>query len=320
WYHFHSTVESFFEPAHALLYTGLFAAYAFTAIELWTMHGRGFRWPKTIPIGYRGTIIGLAICLAGGLGDMLKHSLWGFEEGFNALLSPTHMLIGAGMLLVVTGPIRSALLRKPQPSTWAGQIGLILSAASMMELVHWATQFVFLSEAERFNAPLNPDSIPHSTLTLLTLQYDKEGIGLLAVIVQSIIVAGFFLYFARRIRLVFGGFTLLMVTGNIFIAAADSNYPGQFAAVLLASVVCGSIADGFRLNPSGEFPRRWAVAAFLVPASYWAVMLCVLSVTAGGVWWSSDVISGSILFAGLAGLFLNAFSAAGTSDVWTRSP
>jgi hypothetical protein len=318
WYHFHSTVESFFEPAHTLLYAGLLAAYVFTAIELWSMHRRGFRDTKTIPIGYRGTAIGLVVCLAGGFCDMLKHSFWGFEQGFDALLSPTHMLIGAGMLLIITGPIRSTLLRKPQPSGWAGQIALILSAASIMELVHWATQFIFLSEPERFNAPLAPDSIPHSTLTLLTLQYDKEGIGLLAVIVQSIIVASFFLYFARRIRLVFGGFTVMLLVGNVFIAAADSNYGGQFVAVTIASLASGLIADTFRLDPTGERPRRWAAAAFLVPSVYWAVMLCVLALTMGGIWWSSDVITGSIFFAGLAGLFLNALSGSGTSDVWTR--
>jgi hypothetical protein len=317
WYHFHSTVETFFEPAHALLYTGLLAAYVFTAFELRAMQRRGWRWPQMVPLGYRGTMLGLVLTLAGGAADMLKHTFWGFEEGFNALLSPTHLLIGAGMVMIVTAPIRSALRTQPPPSTWAGQVGLILSAASMMELIHWATQFIFLSEAEAFNAPLAPYSIPHQTLTLLTLQYDKQGIGLLAVIVQSIIVAGFFLYVARRIRLVRGGFTLMFVVGNAFIAAADSNYAGQFFAVLVASLIAGGIADAFKLEPGCQ-PRRWATAAFVVPAAYWSVLLAVLALTMGGIWWSPDVVSGSILFAGLIGLFLNAFGAPGISELSTR--
>jgi hypothetical protein len=307
WYHFHSTVETFFEPAHALLYTGLLAAYVFTAFELRAMQRRGLRWPQMVPLGYSGTMLGLALTLAGGVTDMFKHAFWGFEEGFNALLSPTHLLIGVGMVMIVTGPIRSALRAQPRPSTWAGQIGLILCAASMMELIHWATQFIFLSEAEALNAPLPPYSIPHQTLTLLTLQYDKQGIGLLAVIVQSILVAGFFLYVARRIRLVPGGFTLLFLVGNIFIAAADSNYAGQFWSVVIASLIAGGIADAFKLEP-GRHPRKWATAAFAVPAGYWAAMLATLALTMGGIWWSPDVISGSIVFAGLIGLFLNAFA------------
>lgn len=308
WHHFHSTAETFFEPTHALLYAGLLAAYVFTAIALTSGRRRGHAWQLSLPIGYEATLAGLVVCLVGGLGDMAKHSLWGFEEGFNALLSPTHLAIGAGMLLIVSGPIRSALLRKPPPATLVAQLPLLLSGASMMELLHWGTQFVFLSEAERFNAPLSPASVPHWTLTLLTLQYDKEGIGLLAVIVQSIFVAGFFLYFARRIRLAFGAATVLLVVGNAFIAAADSNYAGQFVAVILASFVAGMLADAFQVDPIEQFSARWRAAAFAVPAAYWTTLLATLDVTMGGIWWSPDVLAGSVIFAGLVGLLLNALS------------
>jgi hypothetical protein len=44
----------------------------------------------------------------------------------------------------------------------------------------------------------------------------------------------------------------------------------------------------------------------------------VLALTMGGIWWSPDVISGSIVFAGLIGLFLNAFGAPGMSELWIR--
>ncbi|MGA7356841.1 MAG: hypothetical protein WBW76_15560 [Candidatus Cybelea sp.] len=308
WYHFHSTVETFFEPAHALLYAGLLAAYAFTAFAAVSGRRQGYPWRCVLPPGYETTVAGLVVCLAGGVSDMIKHSLWGFEEGFNALLSPTHLVIGAGMFLIIAGPIRSGLTRSQPPATLVGQLPLVLSAASMMELVHWGTQFIFMSAAERFNAPLSPASIPHSTLTLLTLQYDKQGIGLLAVIVQSILVTGFFLYLARRIRLAFGAALVLLVVGNAFIAAADSNFIGQFIAVLLASLVSGLIADLFRLDPKDQRSRRWSVASFIIPAAYWATMLSMLGATTGGIWWSPDVISGSILFAGLVGLFLNALT------------
>jgi hypothetical protein len=308
WHHFHSTVETYFEPAHALLFAGLLAAYIFTAIASVAGCRQGYPLRLALPAGYESTVAGLIVCLAGGVSDMIKHSLWGFEQGFNALLSPTHLLIGAGMFLIIAGPIRSALVRPEPPTTWAGQLPLVLCAASMMELIHWGTQFIFLSAAERFNAPLSPASVPHETLTLLTLQYDKQGIGLLAVIVQSILVCGFFLYLARRLRLAFGAITVLLVIGNAFMAAADSNYIGQFAAVVIASLVAGLIADLFRLDPKDQRSVRWSIAAFTVPTSYWAVLLAMLVVTTGGIWWSPDVISGSILFAGLVGLFLNALT------------
>ena len=305
WYHFHSTVETFFEPAHALLYAGLFASAIFTAGMIVAGARQGYRWRYALPAGYGVTSAGLFVCLAGGLTDMLKHSLWGFEEGFNALLSPTHLLIGAGMFLIIAGPIRAALLRPSPPKTLVAQLPLLLSAASMMELAHWGTQFVFLSEAERMDAPIAPASMPHAALTLLTLQYDKQGIGLLAVIVQSVLVAGFFLYLARRLRLAPGAPTVLLIVGNAFIAAAHSNYVGQFIAVIVASAIAGLSAEPFRLDPADQLTPRWSIAAFTVPASYWAVLLAILALTMSGIWWTPDVISGSVLFAGLVGLFLN---------------
>ncbi|HEX8807302.1 MAG TPA: hypothetical protein VF741_10140, partial [Candidatus Aquilonibacter sp.] len=210
------------------------------------------------------------------------------------------LLIGAGMFLIMAGPVRSALLRERPPTTLIGQLPMLLALASMMELMHWGLQFIFLSEAERMNAPLNPASFPHDTLTLLTLQYYKQGIGLLAVIVQSLLIAGFALWVARRIRLAPGALAVLLVVGNIFIAAAHSNYIGQFAAVVIASLCAGIFGD-----LSGT---RWNLMAFGIPAVYWAALLGVLALSMGGLWWTPDVIAGSIVFAGLAGLFVNAFA------------
>ena len=295
YHHFHTTVETFFEPAHGLLYAGLLAAYVFVGIAMVSNHRRGFAWRYALPKGYETTTAGLIVFLAGGVLDMIKHTLWGFEQGFNALLSPTHLLIGAGMFLIIAGPVRSAIERERPPSTLIGQLPMLLALASMMELMHWGTQFIFLSEAERMNAPLDPARFPHDTLTLLALLYYKQGIGLLSVIVQSLLMIGFALYAAQRIRLAGGALTVMFVVGNIFIAGAHSNYFGQFFGVALASLLAGIFGD--------VIGRRWSLFAFGIPAIYWAVLLSVLAATMGGIWWSPDVISGSVLFAGLTGLF-----------------
>ena len=310
YHHFHTTVETFFEPAHGLLYAGLFASYVFVGIAMWVNHRGGFPWNRALPEGYSATTAGLVVFLAGGILDMIKHTLWGFEQGFNALLSPTHLLIGAGAFLIIAGPVRSAFLRKRPPATLAGQLPMLLALASMMELMHWGTQFVFLSEAEHMNAPLDPASFPHDTFTLLSLLYYKQGIGLLAVIVQSLLIAGFALYTARNIRMAPGALTVLLLVGNGFIAAAHSNYAGQFAGVLLASLCAGIFGDAMRVDNTKD-SRRWSIYAFGVPAVYWVVQLVVLALTMGGIWWTPDVISGSVLFAGLSGLFAYALVTAG---------
>ncbi|HTU71660.1 MAG TPA: hypothetical protein VMF11_15265 [Candidatus Baltobacteraceae bacterium] len=310
YHHFHSTVETFFEPAHGLLYAGLLAAFVFVGIAAAHFHRQGYAWRYALPKGYEATYAGLITFLVGGILDMIKHTLWGFEQGFNALTSPTHLLIGAGVFLIIAGPVRSILVRERQPATLAGQLPMLLALASMMELLHWGTQFVFLSEAEHMNAPLDPSRFPHDTLTLLALLYYKQGIGLLAVILQSLLVVGFALYAARRIRLAPGALAVLFLVGNLFVAAAFSNYAGQFIAVVLASLCAGVLGDALRVAPDSG-PVRWNVFAFGMPALYWTVMLVVLALTMDGIWWSPDVISGSVLFAGLSGTFACALVGAG---------
>ena len=305
YHHFHTTVETFFEPAHGLLYAGLLAAYVFTGIAMWIFHRRGYAWNRALPKGYETTIAGLMVFLAGGVLDLIKHTLWGFEQGFDALLSPTHLVIGAGVFLIIAGPVRSAFERDRPTATLVGQLPMLLALASMMELMHWGLQFIFLSEAERMNAPLNPALYPHDTFTLLALLYYKQGIGLLAVTIQSLLVVGFALYAARRFRLAPGALTVLLLVGNLFIAAAHSNYVGQFAGVALASLCAGIYGDALRVD-GRRAPWRWSLFAFGVPAIYWTVLLAVLAATMGGLWWTPDVIAGSVIFAGLAGLFVNA--------------
>lgn len=307
WHHFHSDVETFFEWSHAVLYAGLLASFVFTGIALVRFHRQGYPWSRALPAGYDWTLIGLIVFLAGGILDMIKHTLWGFEQGFDALLSVTHLTIGAGILLMIAGPIRSAMLRERQPRTLVQQLPMLLSLASLMELIHWGTQFVYQSEAERMNAPLDPALFPHDTFTLLSLLYYKQGIGLLAVIVQSLLLAGPACYMARRIAPAPGAFTVLFVTGNLFIALAHSNYIGQFVAVMAASAIAGALGDWLAPSPAAT-PARWSVAAFVMPASYWTIVLAVLAVMLNGIWWTPDVITGSIVMAGATGLFVNMLS------------
>lgn len=305
YHHFHEEIETFFEPGHAVLYAGLFAAVVFTAIAIAINLRRGYAFRNALPAGYETTMIGLGVFAFGGFTDLIKHALWGFEQFFNALLSPTHLIIGAGMFLIIAGPIAAALKRENPPRTLVAQLPMILAAASMMELLHWGLQFIFLSEAEQMNRPLVPTAFPHDTLTLLAIQDYKHGIGLLAVIIQSLLLMAFAVFLGRRIRLAFGTLTVLYVIGNLFMAAVFSNYWGQFAGVLVASIIAGIVADWFALDPAGN-PRRWACFAFVTPIVYWAAFLIVLAVTMNGIWWTPDVIAGSILFAGFSGLFVNA--------------
>lgn len=309
WHHFHETIETFFEPGHAVLYAGLLASYVFTGIAVFVFRRRGYATRSALPPGYELTVAGLFVTMIGGTLDMVKHQFWGFEGGFDALVSPSHLVIGAGMFLIMTGPIRSAFLRTPMPRTLGGQMPMILAAASMMELLHWGTQFIFHSNAELMNAPVTPTSMPHDVLTLLSIEYYKQGIGLLSVLIQSAMLAGFALFVLRRISLAPGGLVALLLVGNVFIAGAQANYPGQFWDAFAASVAAGICGELIAVGPQTVSELRWSTFAFAVPAVYWIVLLGVLALTMGGLWWAPDIIAGSILYAGFTGLFVNAIAA-----------
>ncbi|HET9095169.1 MAG TPA: hypothetical protein VFN37_00790 [Candidatus Baltobacteraceae bacterium] len=309
WHHFHETIETFFEPGHAVLYAGLLASYVFTGIAVFVFRRRGYALRFALPPGYELTVAGLAVTMIGGMLDMIKHQFWGFERTFDALVSPSHLVIGAGMFLIITGPIRSAFLRKAAPRTLSGQLPMVLAVASMMELLHWGTQFIFHSNAELMNAPVTPTSMPHDVLTLLSIEYYKQGIGLLSVLIQSILLAGFALYVVRRLRLAPGGLVTLLLVGNVFIAAAQANYSGQFWDAVAASVAAGVCGELIAVGPDTVSEMRWSAFAFAVPAVYWIVLLSVLGMTMGGLWWTPDIIVGSILYAGFTGLFVNSIAA-----------
>ncbi len=307
WYHFHNDVETFFEPAHGLLYAGLLLAYVAAGSFVVRNYRLGYRWPHLVPQGYTTTLVGLVVALVGGFSDMVKHTLWGFEQGFNALLSPTHLLIGAGMFVMIAGLVGNAYARREEQRTLLSQFPLLLAASAMMELLHWGTQVFFQSEAERINAPLPFAHAPHEVLTLLTIAYYKQAIGLFALLAQSLLIAGFALFLKRRFTLAPGALAVLMLLGNLIIAAAQANAWPEFVAVLVASLACGIVGDLFRLDPERGAEWRWYAFAFALPATYWASFLLVIAATTG-LWWPPDVIFGSVLFVGFTGALLNAIA------------
>lgn len=307
WHHFHEDVETFFQPGHAVLYGGLLAAYLFTGMAVTVNRQRGFAWRDAVPRGYGTALAGMAIFTAGGILDLVKHAFFGFEEAFNALVSPTHLVIGAGMFLIIASPLVAALGRVERPRTLLEQVPLLGSAAGLMELIHWGVQFVFVSAAAKTNAPPSLAAFPHDTLTIISLQYYKQGVGLISPIIQALVLMGVAVYLARRVGVARGGYTLLFVLGNIFVGGVYANTGGEFAAVVLASIASGICADSFAIEPrSGE--RRFALFAFIVPALYWGITLAVLAASMGGLWWTPDIIGGSIVYSGFAGLFINALS------------
>lgn len=108
-------LETFFTPWHGVLYSA-FALYAlFVGGMVWRRFGaRSDVWRRrlaSVPLGYGIALIGIGVFAVGGGADLVWHQIFGVEAGVDALVSPTHLVLLAGGMLMVTAPGRAAALR-----------------------------------------------------------------------------------------------------------------------------------------------------------------------------------------------------------------
>ncbi|MFY9718877.1 MAG: hypothetical protein WAK16_04465 [Candidatus Cybelea sp.] len=307
WAHGHVPVESFFTPYHAVFYSGMLALLI--TIAAFVVHSRrlGYGWRESVPRCYRLALLGIPIFIAAGIGDMLWHHLLGIEEGLDALLSPTHQILGLGVFLVASGPIRSVLEQRGA-TTLARQLPLAFGLATWLILTHFGTAYAFDPGAGRTNAapPISPFT-PHY-LTALAIGYYKIASGVLIVLFQSTLITGFALWLVSRIAPAFGMLTAIFVLGNVPAAAAFTNETPLLAVTLAQSLIAGLLADLFvaRYDPNpvpAKAPifRGFAVA---LPLTYIGIYL-LGTLLRDGLWWDWNVALGTWIWSGVCGFALS---------------
>ena len=308
WAHGHVPVESFFTPYHAVFYSGMLALVLVIAAFALHYRRRGYAWSDTVPRTYRLALLGIPIFILGGIGDMIWHRLLGIEEGVDALLSPTHQVLGLGIFFVASGPIRSVLADRAAGATLARQLPLVLGLATWLILAHFGTAYAFDPGAGLTNAP--PPTVPFTPryFTALAIGYYKVATGALIVIFQSTLITGFTLWLVSRVRCAPGMLTLLYLVGNIPAAAAFTNDTPLLAVTFAQSLLTGLFADALVLrydpNPTAVSLRAFRWFAVLVPLTYIGIYLVGTRI-ADRIWWDWNVALGSWIWAGVCGYALS---------------
>lgn len=295
WSHENLPVESFFTWSHGLIYGGMIVLVG----ALFFMRGQ-------IPQAYRIPLIGVPIFLIGGAGDMVWHHFFGIEEGVDIILSPTHETIGLGLMLVSSAPVFSALRYRADLRTLGDQIPLLFSVASWIVMVHFATAYALDPAAGRVNAPPDASSFSANYFTATAIQYYKLVGGVLVLLLQSFIVAGFSLFVATRFDLRPGALTLLLVLGNPITTLPFTNESPLLVTTFAMSLIAG-IAGDLLIARMGRLPRApgaYCAFAATVPAIYVLVYVVATAMT-GGSWWDWSVLASLVIFAGLIGLGLS---------------
>lgn len=102
------TIESFFVPAHYVLYAGWLAVLVSVAVYAWRQNRQGRKREEWWPPGYATAAWGAILFgIAGGL-DAVWHTLFGFELNLEVLLSPAHLVLFLAIGLIYFSVLRHA--------------------------------------------------------------------------------------------------------------------------------------------------------------------------------------------------------------------
>ena len=276
-------VESFFTAWHAVLYSGVGAAFAAVAVMV-ARHRRGpsARSPA-LPTGYGLALVGIAVMALAGAADMAWHQAFGIEEDLAALLSPTHLLLLVGGLLLLTAPVRSAWRR-----TVAGVGWRALGPAVVATMLTATTVGFFLEFASPFHdAGVFAGGGDHGGAEL----------GIAGVVITTVLLVGALALLVGRFgRLPFGAATLSF-TGTVALLSLAADF--SVGGAVVAAAVGGLTADLLLRRADRPAPQNLPVLLAVVPVPLW---LTFYAIVAGFLEldWDPELWTGSVVLASLA--------------------
>ena len=292
WAHNHiPSLETFFTPWHGVLYSGYLAVAMFLGVALARNIRRGFSWSQFLPSGYGFSIFGAGIFAIGGALDLVWHTLFGIEKNVEALLSPTHLLLALGAVLMLSGPFRAAWQRSSVSSAedQRNLFPMLISLAYVLAIFTFFTQFA--------NPIANSLADQHTSEELIDL-------GVAAILLQTALFMGGVLLALRRWRLPLGALALIYTI--ISIVSALMAKSSVVLAVAILAAVTGLFLDLLNkgLKPGVARMIELRLFAFTAPVVIYGMYFLGLAAIKG-IAWSVHLWVGSIVMAGVVGLLLS---------------
>jgi hypothetical protein len=309
WAHNHGKVDqSFFTPWHAVLYSGFVILAAFLVLTLVVNHASGVPWRSAYPPGYGSSVVGAAVFALGGVGDLIWHTLFGIEQGIEGNISPSHLTLALGGLLLFTGPLRSAW-KKTAPDAaarWVTLLPALLALTYIHSLLTFFTQYA--SPIVKSRADLH---ITQILITLTPFQTYTENdlstkLGVTGILLETAIMMGVIFFILRRWpRLPLGSLAVLFGLNGFMMSFLAGDAP--ILAVAILSALIGLLFDLLTraLRPSAEHVLGLRIFAFAVPCINYVIYFVVLLAIHGSFGWSTHLWTGAIVEAGIVGLLLS---------------
>lgn len=298
WAHQHiSSIESFFTPWHAVLYGGFFISACFLIREALLTYTKTQDIQMLLPRGYFLSFVGAGIFLIGGIGDMIWHIIFGIEVSTEALLSPTHLVLALGGLLIVTGPIRATLYRLHRRKTFIDRLPFYIALLYTMSIFAFFTQY-----AHPFVHPY-ASYLSTSFSTNRTQITPSINLGIASILLQTVFLMSFILLGICWDALLPGSITILLTLQMVMLSFMQDTY--QFIPVVFfAGIVSDTLL--YTLKPALNAPKNFALFAFFVPFTLYTFYFFELFLTTG-IHWTIHLWVGSIFLSGIVGWLLSLF-------------
>jgi hypothetical protein len=295
WAHVHilNLIDTFFTPWHASFYSGLLAFGAWLLYLGWRLRRPGESALQTLqrfPAGYRGGALGVVIFAVGGAADMLWHTLLGFEASIDALLSPPHLVLLTGVLLMGSTAWRSQRASSAS-ATLPELISLVSVTAISGFFLNYLSPFRWAAPSLPYQAQRNEDIV-------------IMWIGGLIVTTAVLFVPTLWQLRDGRHRL--GTLTVLTAAVGIGVSVAMSERWGLDVLIpgVIGAVVGAAVGEALLIQLPWRtwrygLPFVMGLAAFAI----WTFQLIAYAATAG-IAWPVTLWGGALLFAGASGAAL----------------
>ncbi len=292
WAHGYGLPDSFWTIWHAAFYSGYAAAAAVIFGAIARARPQAATWRAAIPAGYGAAVAGVFVFGLGGAFDMAWHTVFGIELSTDALLSPSHLVLGLGIALIVSGPLLAAW-RRGTLGGLAAQLPAVLSLTALLSVFTFFTLFV-----GPYSTVIGTGAKP-SEATLVR--------SLLGMYLFSALVVGLALVALRRGTLPIGSLTVLLGSNGVAMilmrghAALDVQ-----VTFMLVAIAAGAIGDLllWRLRPSDTRALQLHAFAFVLPVAYLAIYLAVVVLRVGSGWTVPE-LTGMVTLCGIVGLLVS---------------
>ena len=275
--HLLRTPETFFTPSHGILYLGVGISLVSAILCLAIIGRKKESRARSFGLGIKLIVGGSIMQIIAGPGDFYWHELFGID----GLMSPTHITLAIGIMIVLLGSIVGlARIRNFSDNNRFVNFVLPVSFGIFWFSVMWLIFFFVLPISEGDTHNFNPDQYFAIVLSFVALPFAFSVV----------------FWSAHKTVNVFGtataaatSFVVMNITSNIFTSVQLLSYMPWFGAPVIGAV----ISDYILLRSSIKHKEK--IAGAILGSMFFVFCFPMLSMTFLEMYVYNDVFAYDVL-------------------------